>query len=117
MSETNLSTPLKLPVLYILLALAEQERHGYAVMQAVRERSGGAVQMRTGSFYRHLSKLIDAGVVAESARRPADADPRRGAHYRLTPRGQKLLAAETRRIVDLAASVAAWRPVSRKGSL
>ena len=117
MSETNLSPPLKPAVFYILLALADHERHGYAVMQAVRERSGGLVPLRTGSFYRHLSKLLDAGVVVQAARRPADADPRRGAHYRLTPRGQKVLAAEKQRLADLAASVAAWRPASRKGSL
>jgi DNA-binding PadR family transcriptional regulator len=113
----DISTPLKPAVLYILLALADHDSHGYAVMQAVRERSQGLVPLRTGSFYRHLSKLIDAGIVAEAARRPADADPRRGAHYRLTPRGQKLLAAEKQRLADLAAYVGALRPVSRKGSL
>jgi PadR family transcriptional regulator PadR len=113
----DISPPLKPAVFYILLALADHESHGYAVMQTVRERSGGLVPLRTGSFYRHLSKLLDSGVVAEAARRPADADPRRGAHYRLTPRGQKLLAAEKQRLADLAASVGALRPVSRKGSL
>jgi DNA-binding PadR family transcriptional regulator len=113
----DISTPLKPAVFYILLALADHDRHGYAVMQAVRERSQGLVPLRTGSFYRHLSKLIDAGMVAEASRRPADADPRRGAHYHLTPRGQKLLAAEKQRLADLAASVGALRPVSRKGSL
>jgi len=113
----DISTPLKPAVFYILLALADHDRHGYAVMQAVRERSQGLVPLRTGSFYRHLSKLIDAGMVAEASRRPADADPRRGAHYHLTPRGQKLLAAETQRLADLAASMGALRPVSRKGSL
>lgn len=116
MSETNLSPPLKPAVFYILLALADHDSHGYAVMQAVRERSNGLVPLRTGSFYRHLSRLLDAGVVAETARRPADADPRRGAHYRLTPRGQKLLAAEKQRLSDLAASMTGLR-ASRKGSL
>ena len=113
----DISTPLKPAVFYILLALADHDRHRYAVMQAVRERSQGLVPLRTGSFYRHLSKLIDAGMVAEASRRPADADPRRGAHYHLTPRGQKLLAAEKQRLADLAASMGALRPVSRKGSL
>ena len=113
----DISTPLKPAVFYILLALADHDSHGYAVMQAVRERSQGLVPLRTGSFYRHLSKLIEAGIVAEAARRPADADPRRGAHYHLTPRGQKLLASEKQRLGDLAASIGALRPVSRKGSL
>ncbi len=113
----DISTPLKPAVFYILLALADHDSHGYGVMQAVRDRSQGLVPLRTGSFYRHLSKLLDAGLVAEAARRPADDDPRRGAYYRLTPRGQKLLAAEKQRLADLAASVGALRPVSRKGLL
>jgi DNA-binding PadR family transcriptional regulator len=113
----DISTPLKPAVFYILLALADEDRHGYAVMQTVRERSGGLVPLRTGSFYRHLSKLIDAGLVGELSRRPADADPRRGTHYRLTPRGQRLLAAEKQRLADLAASVAGWKAAPRKGSL
>ena len=59
----TLLRPLKPAVFYILLALAEQESHGYAVMQAVRERSAGQVPLRTGSFYRHLAQLIEDGLV------------------------------------------------------
>jgi len=81
----DMSEPLKPAVLHILLALADGERHGYAIMQAARDQSRGAVPIRTGSFYRHLSQLIDAGWVAEAAG-PRDDDPRRGAYYRLTPR-------------------------------
>ncbi len=113
----DISPPLKPAVFYILLALADRDSHGYAVMQAVRERSHGLVPMRTGSFYRHLSKLLDAGLVAEAARRSAETDPRRGAYYRLTPRGQKALAAERARMAELAASADGLRPASRKGSL
>jgi PadR family transcriptional regulator, regulatory protein PadR len=113
----DISTPLKPAVLYILLSLADRETYGYALMQAVRERSGGVVNLRTGSFYRHLSKLLDEGLVAELGRRPADTDPRRGAHYRLTPRGQKLLATERQRIADLAASLEPLRHVSRKSAV
>ena len=98
MSET-----MKPAVLHILLALAEEERHGYAIMQAVQEQSGGAVPLRTGSFYRHLSTVIDAGWVAESAA-PSGADPRRGTYYRLTPRGRQALDAERRRLVNLIAA-------------
>jgi DNA-binding PadR family transcriptional regulator len=101
---------LKPAALHILAALAEGQCHGYAVMQRVRERSGGAVPLQTGSFYRHLARLIEGGLVAAVTRvRPAD-DPRRGAYYRLTTRGHDELAAERRR---LAALVAALRP--RKG--
>ena len=69
--------PLKPAAVYILLALADRDRHGYAIMQAVRELSEGRVPLQTGSFYRHLSQLIDVGLVGEvsgaSARRPTRA--------------------------------------------
>ena len=104
MFNMDISEPLKPAVVHILLALAEEERHGYAIMQAVREQSGGAVPLRTGSFYRHLSQLLETGLVAEAAtRRPGD-DPRRGAYYRLTPRGRDALNAERSRLVGLLAA-------------
>jgi len=110
MSDMDMSTmrhaePLKPAALHILAALAEGDCHGYAVMTRVRERSGGAMPLQTGSFYRHLSKLIDGGLVATAAKRPAGDDPRRGAYYHLTPRGQDALAAERRRLAELVASL------------
>jgi DNA-binding PadR family transcriptional regulator len=107
--------PIKPAVFYILLALAEQERHGYGIMQAVRERSGGQVPLRTGSFYRHLAHLIAEGVVAETTARRADDDPRRGTYYRLTAAGHRVLAAERRRLAELVAAIDGLRPVSRRG--
>jgi DNA-binding PadR family transcriptional regulator len=104
-SEMEISRPLKPAVFHILLALAGGEKHGYAVMLAVREQSGGAIPLQTGSFYRHLGKLIDAGLVAPGKGRPADADPRRGAYYRLTPRGNQVLAVEKQRLRDVLAGV------------
>ena len=52
--------------LHILLALADGDSHGYAVMQAIREQTGGSLDVQTGSFYRHLGTLIDEGWVAEA---------------------------------------------------
>jgi DNA-binding PadR family transcriptional regulator len=111
----DLAAPLKPAVFYILLALAERESHGYAVMQTVRERSAGQVPLRTGSFYRHLGTLIDAGLVDEAPRRPAGVDPRRGAHYRLTPRGRERFEQERRRLADLVAISGGRRRIPRKG--
>jgi DNA-binding PadR family transcriptional regulator len=107
----DISPPLKPAVLHILMALAGKEIHGYAVMQAVRDQSGGRVPMRTGSFYRHLSRLIDDGLVDEAPSRKG-TDPRRGASYRLTPRGRQRLASERRRLSEL---VAALNTSARKG--
>jgi DNA-binding PadR family transcriptional regulator len=103
-SIMDISLPLKPAVLHILLALAEEDRHGYAIMQAVREQSRGAVPLRTGSFYRHLSTLIREGLVTEAPTRPSEDDPRRGAYYRLTDEGRRVLAAERQRLLDLVAA-------------
>ena len=100
----DISSPLKPAVLYILLTLATEDRHGYGIMQAVREQSGGTVPLRTGSFYRYLSSLIDGGWVVESPGRPADDDPRRGAYYRLTDAGREALATERHRLGALLAA-------------
>jgi DNA-binding PadR family transcriptional regulator len=110
----NTPPALKPAVFYMLLALAERESHGYAVMQAVRERSAGQVPLRTGSFYRHLAQLIEDGLVAEAAR-PQDDDPRRGAYYRLTVRGHRVLAAERRRLAALVAAIDGLRQAPRRG--
>lgn len=110
----DISEPMKPAVLHILLALAAEELHGYAIMQAVREQSGGAVPLRTGSFYRHLSRLIDAGWVVETSSKPSSTDPRRGAYYRLTSRGRVALDAERRRLLNLVAAFPQPRRDARK---
>lgn len=105
--EVDRHLPLKPVVFHVLLALAERDLHGYGVIQAVRERSGGRVELQTGPFYRHLGKLMDEGLVEESDFRPEDDDPRRGAYYRLTPRGEEVLVAESRRLGTLVAATEA----------
>jgi DNA-binding PadR family transcriptional regulator len=97
--------PLKTAVFYILLALAERDNYGYAVMQAVRRTSDGHVALSPGSFYRHLAKLMSDGLVMESAPRRAGDDPRRGSYYRLTARGHSVLADERRRLAALVAAI------------
>jgi DNA-binding PadR family transcriptional regulator len=109
-----MSEPLKPAVFHVLLALADRDRHGYGLMQAVREQSRGRVPLQTGSFYRHLTKLLAAGWVAELAA-PAGDDPRRGAYYRLTRRGRDRLLAEQERLLDLVAAMRHLRPL-RKGT-
>ena len=91
--------------LHILLALTDGERHGYAIMQAIREQSDGQVPVQTASFYRHLASLIEDGLVAEAAVRREKVDPRRGAYYRILPRGRQVLDAEKRRLTELIAQI------------
>lgn len=103
--------------LHILLALADGDSHGYAVMQAIRARTNGNVAVQTASFYRHLGKLIDEGWVADAPGRRDGDDPRRGTYYRLTARGREALADEKRRLTDLVAQMKRVRPSPRKASV
>lgn len=97
--------PLKPAAFHILLALAEGDSHGYAIMQAVREQSSGRVPLQTGSFYRHLTRLIDLGMVAEAPSPRTVEDPRRGTHYRLTPQGRKALEFEREYLTAVVSSM------------
>ncbi len=112
----DMSEPIPSAPLHILLALSDGPLHGYGILQGVRERSAGAVRLGTGSLYRHLSKLIATGLVAE-AKSPASADPRRGSSYRLTARGGQALAAERDRVAALLTSLDAAARRVRRGSM
>lgn len=100
--------------LFILIALSDGPVHGYAAMQAIRERSGGTVRVSTGSFYRRLSLLMKDGLVEETSG-PREDDPRRSVYYRVTARGRQGLAVERDRMAALVATVDALRPSSRRG--
>jgi DNA-binding PadR family transcriptional regulator len=106
---------MKPAIFYILLTLAGADNYGYAIMQAVREQSNGRVPLRTGSFYRHIARLLDEGLVSE-APPPRTSDPRRRSYYRLTPRGRRALASEQRRLAELLSAVEALAPAARKGN-
>lgn len=93
--------PLKPVVHQILLALAEGPSHGYGVIRTIRDRTDGRTRLRTGPLYRHLSRLLDTGLVAEAEERPPDDDPRRGTYYRLTPLGRQVVRAEAIRQANL----------------
>ena len=95
--------PLTPAVLYILLALSEEDLHGYGIMLVVETISEGAVKMGPGTLYGTIKRLLAAGFVEELA--TDEADRRR--IYRLTGPGRKLLRAELerlRRIVELPAA-------------
>ena len=107
--------PLKVAVFHILLALAARDNYGYAIMQAVRRASDGHVSLSPGSFYRHLAKLLDDGLVVEATPRRAGDDPRRGSYYRLTARGHRVLADERGRLAALVAAIDGLTLVPRRG--
>ena len=112
----DMSIMLKPIPLHILLALADGDSHGYAVMQAIRAQTDGSLAVQTASFYRHLGTLIEEGWVAEAPGRRDGDDPRRGTYYRITPRGRQVLGEEKRRLTDLVAQMKKVRLSPRKAS-
>jgi DNA-binding PadR family transcriptional regulator len=104
--------PLTPAVFHVLLALADGERHGYAIMQAVAETTGGGITMGPGTLYGTLKRLLDSGLVEEHDQRPdPELDDERRRYYRLTALGQQVAAAESRRLETLV------RAARRKGLL
>ena len=98
--------PLTPVALNILLALADEERHGYGIGLEVRERTGGKMRLGPGTLYGSLKRMVDGGLVAESERPPEEEtddrrrsyDEERRRYYRLTGFGERVLAAELGRL-------------------
>jgi DNA-binding PadR family transcriptional regulator len=104
--------PLTPVVFEILLALAEGEQHGYAVMLEVERRSDGAVTLHPGSLYRALNRLLESGLIEELDERPdPDHDDERRRYYRLTPLGTGVARVEAKRLESQVASARARRLV------
>jgi DNA-binding PadR family transcriptional regulator len=99
-NAANNSPPLAPAVLHILLSLAAEDLHGYAIMQEVARQSGGAYKLAPGTLYDNLQKLIRRDWVEELGHRPGDDDPRRR-YYRLTQAGRGVLSAETARLAEV----------------
>ena len=89
--------PLQPATFHILLALVGAERHGYAIMKEVAERSQGAVTLGPGTLYGAVKRLLDAKLVEEGGER-ADAGNERRRYYRLTNLGLSVARAEARRL-------------------
>jgi DNA-binding PadR family transcriptional regulator len=94
--------PLTPAVFHVLLALADGDKHGYAIMKSVEEHTGGTLKMGAGTLYGTLQRLTDAGGVLEVASPQALSirDERRR-FYRLTGEGRQALGAEVRRLEEL----------------
>ncbi len=94
--------PLPAATFHILLALVGEERHGYAIMKEVAERTDGALRPGPGTLYGTLKRLLESGLV-EQARERADPDAgdERRRYYRLTRLGLDVTRAEARRLESL----------------
>ncbi len=102
--------PLRAHWFHVLLSLANQEQHGYGIMQEVLERTGGKVRLWPATLYGTLKRLIDEELIEESERRPApEVDDARRRYYRLTRLGRRVLAAESERLEALVRVIHAKR--------
>ena len=92
-------------------ALADEERHGYAIMQETAARTDGLLKLDPATLYRALRRMVKAGLVADSARRRKDpaADDERRRYYRVTPLGRLVALRETERLEDLVRSARSTR--------
>jgi DNA-binding PadR family transcriptional regulator len=99
--------PLRPVDLQVLLALADEERHGYGLVQEIADRTNGLVTLDPGNLYRVIKRLADEGLVSESAHRAApDLGNERRRYYRLTALGGRVLGSELDRLRTLMGSPA-----------
>ncbi|HLU09964.1 MAG TPA: PadR family transcriptional regulator [Oceanobacillus sp.] len=104
MTEPDLESllPLSPSVFHILLALADEERHGYGIMQEIRLRTDGQVRLVPGTLYGAIKRLLAQQLIEEVDARPDPAiDDERRRYYRLTDFGQRVLRAEAARLASL----------------
>ncbi len=107
--------PLTPPVFHILLALADEERHGYGIMLDVARQTGNALQLGPGTLYGCLKRMLAAGLVEESAERPDPAlDDERRRYYRMTVLGQGVARTEADRLARALVAAREKRLVGRR---
>lgn len=107
--------PLPVAQLHILLALADGEKHGYAIMGEVEVMTDGDVTMGPGTLYGSVKRMLDAGLVEETDERPdPELDDERRRYYRLSGFGTRVLDAEMARMAQLARTAEAKRRVASR---
>jgi DNA-binding PadR family transcriptional regulator len=101
-SDIDALLPLPPATFHILMALADDQRHGYAVIQDIAMRTSGRLRMSAGTLYRSIQRMQEQGLIVETNRRPnPDEDDERRRYYQLTAFGNAVARAEARRLADL----------------
>jgi DNA-binding PadR family transcriptional regulator len=103
-SEPNPESLLPLPsaTFHILLALAAEDRHGYAIIQEVARRTNNRLKLGAGTLYRSLQRMLEQGLIVETGDRPdPDQDDERRRYYRITRYGESVARAEAGRLTEL----------------
>jgi DNA-binding PadR family transcriptional regulator len=94
--------PLQPAMFHILVALADEDRHGYAIIQDVTARTGGAIRISAGTLYRSIQRMLELDLIVETGDRPApEDDDERRRYYHLTPFGAAVARAEAGRLAQL----------------
>jgi DNA-binding PadR family transcriptional regulator len=94
--------PLPPATFHILVALADQPRHGYAIIQDVEERTDGELRLSAGTLYRSIARMVEQGLIAEERKRPAvHLDDERRRYYRIAPLGMAVARAEMARLTQM----------------
>ena len=107
--------PVPVSEFQILLALADEERHGYAIMREVTARTNGEVQLGPGTLYGSIKRMVNAGLIEETDERPdPELDDERRRYYRITAVGRSVAKAEARRLTRMlklarASGFAPWK--------
>jgi DNA-binding PadR family transcriptional regulator len=109
--------PLTPAVLHILLALADEERHGYGIMREVEWRTGGQTRLGPGTLYGSIKRMLADGLIEESDERPDPAlDDQRRRYYRITDFGRLVAGAEAKRLSALVETARARKLLPGRGS-
>ena len=111
--------PLTSSMLHVLLALADGDKHGYAIIKEVTRRTEGHVSLGAGTLYALMKRLLTENMILETEERPdAALDDERRRYYRLTPFGREVAQAEVRRLESLIAQAKAKQlfcPATKRG--
>jgi DNA-binding PadR family transcriptional regulator len=100
--EIDSLLPLPPATFHILLAVAGEDRHGYAIIQDVAVRTGGELKLSAGTLYRSIQRMLEQGLIEETRDRPApEEDDERRRYYRITALGTAVAKAEARRLTQL----------------
>lgn len=94
--------PLPPAVFHILMALADDDRHGYGIIQEVLSRTNGDVRLSPGTLYRSIQRMLEDDLIVEVVERPApELDDERRRYYRITAFGRAVARAEANRLHEL----------------
>jgi DNA-binding PadR family transcriptional regulator len=94
--------PLPEATLHILIAVSDEDRHGYGIIQDVAASTNGELKLSAGTLYRSIQRMLEQGLIIETDTRPSpEDDDERRRYYRITPLGRSVAMAETQRLTQL----------------